>query len=454
MSEEFPTVKGVLTVTGALGLGFTLAVVCALAFEHASYNLWGAMLVVPCVIGINALLLSRVLAAEPDRFIVRILILGFFAKQVGTLARYYMAYVLYNGAADAEVYNTYAAWEYLKWRDGIFDISSESLQGTQWMKLLTTGLYTVIGPSPLAAFFVFTSFSFWGAVLLFKAFRLALPKGNVRLYAVIVFLLPSMLFWPSSLGKEAWLMFNLGLSAYGAASYFEGRLRGLLWVALGLVGTACVRPHLSVMLVMGLLVAQLFRPTAGRLGALATKFAGLLVLGGGLYLLATSSMAFLGLDDLSVQAVTEVSQERSANTEQGGSEFVSAPITSPLDIPKALFTVIFRPMVFEAHNLQMAIQAVEGLLLMGLFVWRFSSLWTIPTAVRHKPYVAFCVVYVLIFVWAFSGFGNFAILARQRVLMLPLLAVLLALPADKSAYRVPNPSPFARHRTTRDRVHV
>ena len=47
---------------------------------------------------------------------------------------------------------------------------------------------------------------------------------------------------------------------------------------------------------------------------------------------------------------------------------------------------------------------------------------------RRNPYVTFAVVYVAAFIWAFSGFGNFGILARQRVLMLPFFLVLLALP--------------------------
>ena len=42
--------------------------------------------------------------------------------------------------------------------------------------------------------------------------------------------------------------------------------------------------------------------------------------------------------------------------------------------------------------------------------------------------MTFAVVYIGCFIWAFSGFGNFGILARQRVLMLPFFLVLLALP--------------------------
>jgi hypothetical protein len=47
---------------------------------------------------------------------------------------------------------------------------------------------------------------------------------------------------------------------------------------------------------------------------------------------------------------------------------------------------------------------------------------------RTNSYIVFAVVYASAFIVAFSGFSNFGILARQRVLMLPLFLVLLALP--------------------------
>ena len=78
------------------------------------------------------------------------------------------------------------------------------------MELITTGVYTVIGPITLAGFLVFSSFAFWGAYLLYRAFRIAVPNGDARRYALLVFLLPSMLYWPSSIGKEAWLMLFVG----------------------------------------------------------------------------------------------------------------------------------------------------------------------------------------------------------------------------------------------------
>ena len=66
---------------------------------------------------------------------------------------------------------------------------------------------------------------------------------------------------------------------------------------------------------------------------------------------------------------------------------------------------------------------------------------------RRSPYLAFCVSYVLLFVVAFSSFGNFGILTRQRVQVFPFFLVLLAVPL---AAKVSAPARDARLRGRRE----
>jgi hypothetical protein len=54
--------------------------------------------------------------------------------------------------------------------------------------------------------------------------------------------------------------------------------------------------------------------------------------------------------------------------------------------------------------------------------------------------VTFVVVYGLLFVVAFSSIGNFGIIARERVQLLPFFLVLLAAPGV-AARRPPPPAP-------------
>lgn len=423
------TPTGVMVLVAALaGLAAFMRLLTQ-AMDTQSYNTWGALFLVPVVVAVDAVVLNVVVRAQPDRGVRRLIMLGFVAKLVGIMGRYLVTYVVYSGQADAERYNLYAATQYFEWRKGNVVWEASDKPGTQALELITTAIYTVIGPSTLAAFFVFGSLAFWGLYLMFRAFQVALPGADHRRYAALAFLLPSLLYWPSSIGKEAWLMLCIGALAFGAAHFFHRRMPvGVAGVILGIGGTALLRPHVTVLLVAALFVAQVVRPTTQLSTSIITKLAGIFVMGVAVWILMSQSMQFLGIDDLSWQGIADAYEYRSGNTEQGGSGFVPIPLDSPIGIPAAFATVLFRPFPWEADNLQMLAQSVEGAFLIVLTALSWRRLATLPRLLRLNPYLVFALVYVIAFVIAFAGFGNFGILARQRVLMLPFFLVFLALP--------------------------
>jgi len=424
-----PTTLRVGTVVAAVLAGAVLAATFALVLASESYNLWGALITVPVVVAINAVLIWRVSRRGGERWLAGVLGLALAAKLAAAMVRYYVAYVVYGGQADAQRYNLYAAGQYDQWRQGIVTWEWGGKQGTQYMELITTAVYTVVGPSPIAGFVVFASLAFWGQYLLFRAFRVAVPDGDGRRYALLVLFLPSMLYWPSSIGKESWLMLFVGVTAFGAARFFTRQGGAVVLLVLGAAGMTLLRPHLAVLLFAALAVAQLFRPTNKQSTGVLSKAAGLVVLVTAGYILTTQSASFLGIDDFSWQAVSEsVDAASTQASEGGGSAFEAAPIQSPADIPAAVATVLFRPFPWEANNVQMLVQALEGLLLVVLLARAWPRLRHLFAVMKRTPYVTFAMVYTASFIWAFSGFGNFGILARQRVLMLPFFLVLLALP--------------------------
>ncbi|MEO5746854.1 MAG: hypothetical protein ABIQ61_02730 [Ornithinibacter sp.] len=416
-----------LVVAAVTGAGFAL--VWGWAIGMQSYNLWGALLVTPVFVAVNAVLLWRAASREPSPWFGKLIGLAFLAKMLGTLARYYVAYVVYDGASDAERYNLAAASLYQSWREGNVTWDLQNARGTQYMELITTAIYTVIGPTTVAAFFVYAAFAFWGAYLLYRAVRIALPDGDHRRYALLIFFLPSMLYWPSSIGKESWLMLFVGVSALGAAKFFAHQRGALALLATGAFGTAIIRPHIAVLLFAGLIVAQLFRPASTRATGILNKAAALVVMGAAVWILATQSVELLGTDDITFQSVTQSIETAGGRTTQGGSEFTPVPVDSPLAFPAAAFTILFRPLPWEAGNAQLLIQSLEGMLLLGLTLASWPRLRRLPSTMRRNPFVVFCVIYTISFIVAFSAFANFGILARQRVLMLPFFLVLLALPA-------------------------
>lgn len=420
-----------LTAAG-LVLVAAYAATLSWAMNTQTYSVWGGLIATPVVVAINAVLIWAA-AHREGSWLVRLMAWGYLAKLAGAALRYVTAYVVYDGAADAERYNLYAATHYKLWRQGAFVWEVGGKQGTNALEVITTAVYTMTGPTPFAGFVVFGSLAYWGIYCLYRAAVTAVPRLDRRRYALLLFFLPSILYWPSSIGKESWLMLFVGVTALGAARLFSGGLSWLPVLLLGGAGTALVRPHIAVLLFTGLLVAQLFRPVGRQSLGVLSKGAGILVMGAAALILTQQSAAFLGIDDLSVQTISEEMGWASGQTLQGGSVFTPVPLSDPLGFPSAIVTLLFRPFPWEGHNVQMVAQSLEGLFLIVLTIASFPRWRVLWRQLFRKPYLTFALTYVIAFILAFSQFGNFGILARQRVLMLPLFLLFLALPKPSAA---------------------
>ncbi len=273
--------------------------------------------------------------------------------------------------------------------------------------------------------------------------QIAFPDADHRRYAKLVFFLPSLLFWPSSIGKDAWMMFCLGLTTYGAARLLDHRFGAFACVALGSLGTAMVRPHVTALAGAGLVVAYVLRRRPRRAGALGPLRAVLtaVVLGVMVMLMLQQVSTFFGTQGTGGDAVSQVLSETSRRTTQGNSVISAAtpedpaPTFSlnPVRLPVAVVSVLFRPFPFEASNLQSLIQSVETFALLVVFIRGWPRLRRLPRLFVQRSYVAFATVYTLLFCWAFSTINNMGILSRERVQVLPLALVLLVIPTAAPA---------------------
>jgi hypothetical protein len=109
---------------------------------------------------------------------------------------------------------------------------------------------------------VFTWMSFWGLAFCVKAAHHAIGGFATRRYAIAVFFFPSLVYWGSSIGKEAFVGLCLGVSAYGASLVLTrrgGAVRGFVLLAVGLVGAAYVRPHFAAIWAGAVLIALVAR---------------------------------------------------------------------------------------------------------------------------------------------------------------------------------------------------
>lgn len=419
-------------------VGFAAAaaylILLALAMTRVSYDVWGALVVAPALTAGSLILLSRARRREVDPWIGKLLVVAFVTKMLGAVVRYAVTFEVYAGRADAGGYHgsgrrLAAAFWNGTW-DQVYAAEVPKMGGTEFMRLVTGVVYIFTGPTKLGGFLVFSCLGFWGLYGFYRAFRIGFPEGDHRRYAVLLFFLPSLLYWPSSIGKEAWMLFTLGIAAWGAALVLRYRSRGYVVLGLGLAGTAAVRPHITLLLFVALFIAYLWRRRSwveshtGLLGRMAGI--GLMVLVGGLVL--TQAADFFHLQDLDPAGVQQVLDRTQDQSSKGASQFSVSRPKSPGEYPDAVLTVLFRPYPWEAGNAQALVASVEGTLLALLFVVSLPRLARLPRLLVSTPYLLFAVAYILMFVFAFSSVGNFGIITRQRTQVFPFVLVLLALP--------------------------
>jgi hypothetical protein len=409
---------------------------------------WVALAV---LVGSAAAGLRMYLRREPDRFIRRTVSIALGAKLLGTFAYYKVIDDVY-GSGDVTGYITAG-------RDLVPAIRSGSLPenalepGTRFTEFLTGLLFSVVGPSEIVGYLVFSMLSFVGMVLFFYAFRLAVPDGDHHRYALMVLLLPTMLFWPSTIGKDAWVIFTLGVGAYGATRTLRRQRFGYSLVTAALAAMAMVRPHMAALFAVSFLAGFLLRLGDSSVKRSAAGWVvGLVLIGVGVGFALLNFSDEMGRSETGEDAaltervradVDEIFDRTDQLTSDGGGQFQSRPVRGPVDLLHALVTVPFRPFPWEGHNYQAQIAGFEGVLLLGLVLAALPRLAGLPRRLLRTPYVVLATAYSLGFIVAFSNVGNFGILTRQRAQLLPLLLVLLALPrgstvADQELIRRPH----------------
>lgn len=418
------------------------------SMTHSSYDMWGGLIIGPALLVVSMPFLLRAARRDADVWIGQLLIAALVLKLVASLARYYVAFEVYDGYADALEYHNYGSLLHDEIRDGRLAVDVDaSLVGTGFVRWLTAVIYAVTGPSLVGGYLVFAWIGYWGLYNFYRAFTITFPDSNRRRYALLLFLLPSMLFWPSGIGKDAWMLLTLGVTANGAARLLKQRQGGLALLVAGIGGQLLVRPHIAVLVVGALVVAYLIRRRPARLAALGPIKSALTwtALGLATLLVIGRVQSFFGADSFSTEAATTILSETERRTGQGGSAIeyqeMSQPTVTldPLDLPWSIVTVLYRPFPFEAHNFQALLAAAEGLLLLALTMWAWRRLRTIPGRLRSDPYMTWCFCYVLLFCYAFGHILNFGILTRERVQVFPLVFVLLALPRGAPDERTQRP---------------
>jgi hypothetical protein len=407
-----------------------LPVALAVTMQTTNYDIWGGVLVGSVLLLLTVPLATRAARRQQDPRIGRIILFALFVKlSVGTIARYVVAFYVYK-SSDAGAYFNAGRLYAPRFRAGDFT-NLGKLVGTGFVEVLSGIVIAAIDETRLGEFMVFSWLAFLGLYLFYQAFRIAFPEGDHRRYCLLVFFWPSLLFWPSSVGKDAWMVFMLGMCALGVANLLVGRWRGFAWLAVGCLGSIMVRPHVALIVIAAFAIALVLRRNRGTYARMLARPVGTIVLVTGMIIggavIFQQTQSFFKLDSLDLESAQTVLENTTDKTAEGGSSFTPATPTSPLGYLEGAITVMFRPLPTEVAGAAL-LSGLEGVLLAGLVVVSWKRVVRIVRMSLRNAYVAFAVGYSAVFIFAFSSISNFGILARERSQFFPVLFVLLAIP--------------------------
>jgi hypothetical protein len=265
--------------------------------------------------------------------------------------------------------------------------------------------------------FIFSFLGFIGILLFYLSAKENenLQKGQNFKFGIleILFLLPNLHFWTTSIGKGSVIILGLGLLVYGL-NRFNVRFFQIL---LGLALVYFVRPHIILSFFFAIIFAITFLKSGLSNGLkLFIVVCSLLLF----YLLNDNVLEYAELENLNVFD-SEVLTKRSTSLTSATSGF---DINS-YSLPMKLFTFWFRPLFIDSPNILGIFVSFENLFYFYLF---FALLFYGPKNFGQLNgwYRILIIMFFLTSIILSQVTGNMGIAIRQKSQIMPLFFIVVA----------------------------
>ena len=389
----------------------------------------GFLLVAAVLVGISRPIIRWVTEKEQSPWLARILLISLALHLLAAPAQIYVVNHFYHHVADFNRYDTQGSILAPNFRSFNFTLAGANVRAIVndgSVSIFTGIVMAIVGVNQIGTFLVFSFLAWLGTILFYRAFTLTFasaPAGHRR-YAYLVFFLPSTIFWTADVSKEAIMTVCLGMVAFGCAKVLVRAPGGFRLITVGAVAGFLVRPNELLVILGGFAVALMVRPGADRRerNSSIKRVGGLLFM---TFLLAASVYITLHYLRLGSSGSLSLGNTTANNQVYGsGTSYSSSPAKWPIDA----YTVLFDPLPFNAHGSGQYAAALENMVILGIAVASYRQLRVLLRTAFARPYVMMCLVYSIGFIYAFAALGNLGLIYRERVMLLPFLMVLFAIP--------------------------
>lgn len=344
----------------------------------------------------------------------------FFHLLVGTGSYFFTR----NGAGDAWWY--WSISKKMSFND--FLINIQTTKGTYFMHALNYFPSKVLDLGFFANSMLFALIGFLGFIYFYViAYQLIPFNSKFKGYKLfpLLFFMPNLHFWSSSIGKDTILFMCIGMFCYGLLSVFKK----LPLIILALLLSYLIRPHIAFFLLISFGLAYLF---GGNVSKVKRLFFSLILIGVGIVILPTV-MEFAKIEETSLKGFQDFSENKVSllSRKHTGSRLD----TSSYPFLLKIFSFLFRPFFFDVRGILGIIASFENVILLILtykVIFRNNLIKTF----KNAPFVIKGMfIFLLIGTFAFSQFlGNIGIMIRMRNMFLPgmIIFILWSLSYQKS----------------------
>jgi hypothetical protein len=319
-----------------------------------------------------------------------------------------LAYILYASSSRSDSVNYFNKAYYA-------DSWLEYFQtGTKFIVFLAMPFVKSLGLSYFSLMIIFSTFGYWALVLFYLT-----AVENIKLEPVwqnmspveLVFLLPNVHFWTSSLGKGSAITFGIALFAFG----FSRVNRRILATLLGAFLIYMIRPHILLAIVVGSMMGLLLTS-----GGLRGFYRWSLIIVAAI-VFAYASGGVLEFSDTDSLDITSSSNLLHRSSELGKAS--SGIDINNYNIVFKLFTFWFRPLFFDGLGVLGFLASFENL------VCLFMAYQIIRGGIRHwgswNGWFR-----ITLFIFLLGSFvlaqvtGNLGIALRQKAQLMPFFFIL------------------------------
>lgn len=294
--------------------------------------------------------------------------------------------------------------------------------GTEVIYSIVAVLVHVFGLSIHGAFLFFNIFGVIGLMLFDASLSLATKYKDLRykVLATFIVFLPSVSFWSSAVGKDAFSFMAVCMALWAAISLRDR----IFLMIIAIVIMFIVRPHIGGIMIVAL-AATLFINRGYSifvriwLGLVASIFVAIVM---------PFALNYAGVGGgASLKDVSEYMEERQSQNMEGGAGDVDI---SEMNLVLKIYTYLFRPMLYEVNSVFSLAAAIDNLLLLVLFFVGLSSFGRNNVFRIGSRFFMWSYSIITCYVLAMTT-ANLGIALRQKWMFVPVLIFLLISVAGK-----------------------